>query len=93
MLTESTGFTDAFRSANPARPGLTVWQRVDAPTAMVSRRGDYIFLVPGITVSGEVVSARVVLNTPRRLPDGTTLWPSDHYGVLAELNLPASRAR
>jgi hypothetical protein len=29
----------------------------------------------------------VVLNTPAREPDGTTLWPSDHYGVLVDLDL------
>jgi hypothetical protein len=32
-----------------------------------------------------VAASRIVLDTPHRLPDGTTLWPSDHYGVLAEL--------
>ncbi len=93
MLTQGTGFIDAFKSANSILPGLTVLQQVDAPAAMVRRRGDYIFLVPGITVPAKVVSARVVLNTPRHLPNGTTLWPSDHYGVLAELDLPAARAR
>jgi hypothetical protein len=34
---------------------------------------------------GEVAASRVVLDIPRRRPDGTTLWPSDHYGILAEL--------
>jgi len=33
------------------------------------------------------VSSRVVLSAPRRYVDGTILWPSDHYGVLAELEL------
>jgi hypothetical protein len=27
----------------------------------------------------------VVVDQPGRLPDGTALWPSDHYGVLADL--------
>jgi hypothetical protein len=36
------------------------------------------------------VSSRIVLNTPERRPDGSTLWPSDHYGVLAEIDLSPS---
>ncbi len=86
-LTREAGFTDAFHIANPTLPGFTVWQQVDAPAAMVRRRGDYIFLVPGTIVAGMVLSARVILNTPGRLPDGRPLWPSDHYGVLAELDI------
>jgi endonuclease/exonuclease/phosphatase family metal-dependent hydrolase len=92
-LTREAGFSDAFRIANPTLPGLTVWQQVDAPTAMVRRRGDYIFLVPGTIVAGKVLSARVILNTPGRLPDGRVLWPSDHYGVLAELEVVGPKAR
>ena len=84
-LTNGAGFVDAFRSANPTLPGLTVWQQVDASAPTVTRRGDYLFVIPGVVVPGRVLSSRVVLNAPRRLPDGTTLWPSDHYGVLAEL--------
>jgi hypothetical protein len=29
----------------------------------------------------------VILDTPHRLPEGSLLWPSDHYGVLTELEL------
>jgi hypothetical protein len=36
---------------------------------------------------GRVRASRVVLDTPRRLEDGKILWPSDHYGVLAELEV------
>lgn len=93
VLTEDAGFIDPFRSANPTLPGLTVWQRVDAPAPTVKRRADYLFVIPGVEVQGRVLSSRVVLNAPRRLPDGTALWPSDHYGVLAELEVFASRAR
>lgn len=81
------GLVDAFRTANPTEPGLTVWQRVDAPGATVFRRVDYVFIVPGRAVAARVRTGRVVLNTPAREPDGTTLWPSDHYGVLVELEL------
>jgi endonuclease/exonuclease/phosphatase family metal-dependent hydrolase len=86
-MTEDGHFVDVYRRANPRDPGPTVWQRIDAETPTVRRRVDYIFLVPGLEVRGEVARSRVVLDTPRRLADGSTLWPSDHYGVLAELTL------
>jgi endonuclease/exonuclease/phosphatase family metal-dependent hydrolase len=81
------GFVDAFRTANPDADGATVWQRIHWPTATASRRVDYVLLLPGVGVRGDVSTSRVVLRTPARLPDGTTLWPSDHYGVLVELSL------
>jgi endonuclease/exonuclease/phosphatase family metal-dependent hydrolase len=85
------GLVDAFCTANPGAPGFTVWQRVEAPEPTVFRRVDYILLLPGAESPGRVVSSRVVLNTPDRRPDGRTLWPSDHYGVLAEIDLSPSR--
>ena len=93
-LTEDAGFVDAFRTANPTLPGSTVWQRIEEPTPTVWRRVDYIFVVPGAEFAGKVLSSRVVLDTPRHLPDGKVLWPSDHYGVLADLEvfpLPAGK--
>ncbi len=84
---ESAGFVDAFRTANPLDSGPTAWQRIEAPEPTASRRVDYIFLLPGERVRGSVLSSRVVLNQPRRLQGGSSLWPSDHYGVLAELDL------
>jgi endonuclease/exonuclease/phosphatase family metal-dependent hydrolase len=80
-------FIDAFRTANPSLPGLTVWQPIAAPISMVRRRVDYLFLVPGEEYRGRVISSRIILNTPQRLSDGSVLWPSDHYGVLAELEV------
>jgi endonuclease/exonuclease/phosphatase family metal-dependent hydrolase len=78
------GFVDAFRAASPEAPGLTVWQRPGAPDATVGRRVDYIF-VAGVRDPKVACASRVILNRPRRDADGRTLWPSDHYGVLAEL--------
>lgn len=86
-ITEDAGFVDVYRQANPDASGATVWQRIDAPWPMARRRVDYIFLVPGLETRGGVVASRVVLDTPHRLTDGSTLWPSDHYGVFAELVL------
>jgi endonuclease/exonuclease/phosphatase family metal-dependent hydrolase len=81
------GFIDAFRAANPTAPGATVWQRIDAPASTAARRVDYVFLRAGDGVTPTTVSSRVVLNTPRSGADGRVLWPSDHYGVFAEIGL------
>jgi endonuclease/exonuclease/phosphatase family metal-dependent hydrolase len=78
---------DSFRAANPETPGFTVWQPVTAPDRRVLRRVDYVFLAPGRLFSGAVVESRVVADKPGRLPDGNALWPSDHYGVLADLTV------
>ncbi len=84
-LTDEAGLLDAFRLANPTAAGPTVWQRVEMPEPTVRRRVDYVFLVPGTAVPGHVLGSRVVLDAPRRLGDGGVRWPSDHYGVLAEV--------
>lgn len=90
-LTEGAGLVDAFRVANPATPGLTVWQRVEVPASTVFRRVDYVFVLPGTRVPGRVRASRVVLDAPQRFANGAALWPSDHYGVLAELELGTER--
>ncbi len=79
------GFVDAFRAARPGEPGATVWQQPGAPAPTVTRRVDFIFVVPNGAPAPRVLTSRVVLDRPARRPDGSTLWPSDHYGVLAEL--------
>jgi endonuclease/exonuclease/phosphatase family metal-dependent hydrolase len=84
-LATDAGFVDAFRTAHPDASGLTVWQPVTAPERRVFRRVDYVFLAAGRAFGGAVVDSRVVIDTPGRLPDGSPLWPSDHYGVLADL--------
>jgi len=84
------GFVDAFRAAQPDATGATVWQRPGAPAPTVTRRVDFIFVVPNGAPAPRVRESRVVLATPARRADGSTLWPSDHYGVLAELDLGAA---
>lgn len=81
------GFVDLFRAANPEAPGATVWQRIYAPAPTVFRRVDYVMLRPGTGLTADLVSSRIVLNTPGRTEDGGVLWPSDHYGVLADIRL------
>ena len=84
-LTREAGFVDAFRAMHPDTAGATVWQPVTAPERRAFRRVDYVLVVPGRAVPGTVMDSRVVVDAPSRLPDGTLLWPSDHYGVLADL--------
>lgn len=86
-LRSEGGFVDAFRIANPTDEGPTVWQRIEAPEPTVSRRVDFVLVLNGRDVKASIRSSRLVLDRPGRLQDGTTLWPSDHYGVLAELDL------
>ena len=81
------GFVDAFRAANPEAAGPTVWQRIHEPSSTVFRRVDYVLLRPGDGFTADFVAGRVVLNRPGRSDDGAVLWPSDHYGVLAEVRL------
>jgi len=51
-----------------------------------------VFVVPGANGVPRVLESRVVLDIPRRRADGTTLWPSDHYGVLAVIEIPTNGA-
>jgi endonuclease/exonuclease/phosphatase family metal-dependent hydrolase len=87
-LSREHGFVDAFRAGRPAAAGATVWQRPGAAVSTVTRRVDFIFVVPNGAPATHVRASRVVLDTPARRADGSALWPSDHYGVLAELEFP-----
>jgi endonuclease/exonuclease/phosphatase family metal-dependent hydrolase len=87
LLVRDVGLIDTFRSANPTEPGFTVWQPVRAASRLARRRVDYVLFRPADGTGGRVVASRVVLDTPRREPDGTVLWPSDHYGVLTEIEI------
>jgi endonuclease/exonuclease/phosphatase family metal-dependent hydrolase len=78
---------DAFRVAHPDASGATVYQRPWAAASTVSRRVDFIFVGGLADAERSVCGSRVIADTPRREPDGRTLWPSDHYGVLADLGV------
>ncbi|HEU4504913.1 MAG TPA: endonuclease/exonuclease/phosphatase family protein [Nitrospira sp.] len=86
-LRNEAGFIDVFRTVNPEMNGATVWQRIESPLPTVSRRVDFILLLNGSESAAFVRSSRIVLDRPGQLPDGSTLWPSDHYGVLADLDI------
>lgn len=90
-----TYYQDAFLCAHdgPAEHGFT-WSRRNPYTQRLrflqnDRRLDYIFVSPPSRDGrGVVHSCRVVLDRPD--PDG--VFPSDHFGLLAELQLsPLSR--
>jgi hypothetical protein len=86
-LIRETGLIDTFRAANPSIPGCTVDQDVYASHPTAFGRVDYVFLRPGANTPGQTRTSRIVLNTPRRFPDGQVLWPSDQYGVLTEADI------
>jgi hypothetical protein len=53
---------------------------------------DYVLARPGRGQPLRVAASWIVLRTPGRGPDLRMLWPSDHYGVLAELAFGSSAA-
>jgi endonuclease/exonuclease/phosphatase family metal-dependent hydrolase len=84
-LRRKLGLVDAFATANPGAPGFTVRQapRESRPTA--TRRVDYVLARPARGEPVRVAGSWIVLRTPDRGPDLRMLWPSDHYGVLADV--------
>lgn len=91
VLTEwqkEPGLIDVFRTANPGVSGGTFWQNIHVEWPTADRRVDFIFLLTGSNGSSPVVhSSRLTFDQPGRLPNGDALWPSDHRGVYAEIEL------
>lgn len=88
------GFIDVFRVANPRVSGGTVWQNIHVERSTADRRVDFIFLLDGKNGEGPIVrSSRLAFDRPGRLPSGAALWPSDHRGVLAEIDITPHRGR
>lgn len=89
VLDETTGtsrFRDCFREAEPDQPGFTFSPANTLSSGRVEAdaRFDYLFVRPTDPEAVAVRSAEVVLDRPD--PDtGHNL--SDHYGVLAELEI------
>jgi endonuclease/exonuclease/phosphatase family metal-dependent hydrolase len=77
---------DAFEIAHPDRLGYT-WSNANpfaAADRNPDRRIDYIFVgMRAADGAGRIVSADVVCDQPRR-----GVWPSDHFGVAAQLSCP-----
>ena len=71
--------------ARPTTPGTTTRKKIASPP----RRIDYIFTRgPDAELRGEPLCARLAFNEPVVTADGT-LWPSDHFGVYAEIMVEA----
>jgi endonuclease/exonuclease/phosphatase family metal-dependent hydrolase len=81
-----TYWQDAYRVVHPDGRGFT-WARRNPMTEHLAflprdRRIDYLFVRPERrNTSGRVVAAEVILDEPAS--DGT--WPSDHFGVMADV--------
>jgi len=78
------GFHDAWSATHPSDPGFTCCQQADLQNAAstLARRIDVVF------TRGNFVADNIELlgETPAdRTPNG--LWPSDHAGIAAELEL------
>ncbi|HEX9119423.1 MAG TPA: endonuclease/exonuclease/phosphatase family protein [Terriglobales bacterium] len=73
----NAGFIDAWSAANPSEPGYTK----DLP--VMTKRGDYVMVLGRFRVqAAALVGEEVGDMTP------TGLWPSNHCGVVARLQLP-----
>lgn len=81
-------YQDAWATMHPTEPGVT-WARENPFRARMNwlrsdRRLDYIFVTAARRDGrGTVRDARLVFNRPD--PDG--IYPSDHYGLLAEVQM------
>lgn len=85
-------YQDAWAVAGDGTPGLT-WARSNDYTAAMSwlqqdRRLDYIFVTPARRDRrGTIHSAAVALDQPGRAANGDRLFASDHYAVVADVQL------
>ena len=89
---KSVHFADAWVYGAGAGSGATYDPKNDyaRKNREPPRRIDYVFTRgPDAELRGEPMHARLAFHEPVATPEGT-LWPSDHYGVLADIDL-ASR--
>lgn len=79
----SGAWIDAFRALHPGEPGLTccIDDLNAGPSEPLEERIDYQFLAGG---SARVMRAELAFNQPADL-GGEWQWPSDHIGLLVEL--------
>lgn len=91
-----TSYRDLWQAIRPGKPGLT-WNIERSPLARrrsfpgeKSRRLDRLLLRGGLLLAHQI---RLIGDTP--LPEDRSLFPSDHFGLLAQIRvsrpLPAAR--
>jgi endonuclease/exonuclease/phosphatase family metal-dependent hydrolase len=85
-------YQDAWEAAGDGSPGLT-WARSNDYTARMQwlrqdRRLDYIFVTP-VRRDGRstIHGVAVALHEPARAANGDRLFASDHYAVVADVQL------
>ncbi|HET7471357.1 MAG TPA: endonuclease/exonuclease/phosphatase family protein [Gemmatimonadales bacterium] len=94
QIFEGAGFTDAWAALRPGVVGLTCCHLADLSDqiAPFSQRIDYVF-VRGVTRQGNV-QGRIwetgVLPADRIAGPEHPIWPSDHAGLVARLNLTSA---
>ena len=77
------GFTDAWAVVNPYEPGYTKTLPIWDPLDFLNKRSDYVM------VRGRFrVQAAVIVGEAEGDKTASGLWPSDHCGVVARLQLP-----
>jgi endonuclease/exonuclease/phosphatase family metal-dependent hydrolase len=85
IRTLSQVWGDAYRTVHPELPGYTCCiDDLFAQHAELSRRIDYVFIVPKTVEALKVSQVRVIFDQPERF-EGGWLWASDHAGVLVEI--------
>ncbi|GGI05587.1 endonuclease/exonuclease/phosphatase family protein [Egicoccus halophilus] len=86
VLTGTGGLTDAWSVARPGEPGLTCCLPGDlrGDTSTLRSRIDLVLVGDGVRVRE---AERVGLDPALRTPSG--LWPSDHAGVVARVQITA----
>jgi endonuclease/exonuclease/phosphatase family metal-dependent hydrolase len=86
----SVYFADCFALAGDGSAGVTYSPATNpfaAPTYEPERRIDYVFVRgPDSRGRGRPIAARVCFDEPNRDHDTAGVFPSDHYGVLAEIS-------
>jgi endonuclease/exonuclease/phosphatase family metal-dependent hydrolase len=81
-------YQDAWARCHPHEPGWT-WARANPYTSRLAflqpdRRLDYIFVTPERRDGrGRILDCRIVFDQP----SPTGVWTSDHYGVLADIQV------
>jgi endonuclease/exonuclease/phosphatase family metal-dependent hydrolase len=87
MLDLAASWTDTYRAVHPNDAGLTccIDDLTAAPGEPLEERIDYIFMVPKIVKSGQLLNADHAFYHPFPVGSGWQ-WASDHTGLLVELD-------
>jgi endonuclease/exonuclease/phosphatase family metal-dependent hydrolase len=90
-------YQDVWDTMHPGQPGWT-WARANPYTERMhwlraDRRVDYMFVTAKRRDRrGTVHSARILFDDPAVMPSGERLYASDHFGLVAEIQLLAEPA-